>query len=153
MLIKCMLEYVRLKFGKTLGTYGAAAAMGPTGVSSNNIGGNTWQTGVSLALVGKPTAEMSINTTKSIAAKFNGTKLLIIDEISMIGLESLYLIKERIKRALIHNAIDDNEKNNIQQSAWGGLHVILAGDFYQLGNTSNSIISNHIPHTLQMLLY
>jgi hypothetical protein len=41
--IKFIMEYTRLFFGKTRGLYGPVVALGPTGVASNNIGGFTRQ--------------------------------------------------------------------------------------------------------------
>jgi type IV secretory pathway VirB4 component len=42
-LIELIMEFTRLHFGKQRGTYGPAVAMGPTGTSSYNINGYTWQ--------------------------------------------------------------------------------------------------------------
>ena len=41
--IKHLVEYTRLYFGKQKRIYGSAMAMGPTGSSSRNVGGFTWQ--------------------------------------------------------------------------------------------------------------
>ena len=58
--------------------------------------------------------------------------LLILDEISMIGLEDLYYISQTIAQARSTLAQSAVEKEAILAKPFGGLHVIFAGDLYQL---------------------
>ena len=70
-----------------------------------------------------------------VGTKIMGVKFIIIDEISLLSLESLSDIHKYIVGALLAtlptNIVNYDEiKNNIQSKPFGGLHVLFCG-FYQ----------------------
>ena len=65
-------------------------------------------------------------------ANLRGTKLVIIDEISHISLDSLHEISERIKAALCSQESDAVIIAGIKDKPFGGLHTLICGDLYQL---------------------
>jgi PIF1-like helicase len=87
-LIKLIMEYTRLKFGRQRGLYGATIALAPTGCAANVIEGYTWQ-----SCYGKGRSydnkhdNMTQQTARRIGENFGRTMLVVINEISMINLE------------------------------------------------------------------
>jgi PIF1-like helicase len=127
-------EYTRLRFGKQIGLYGATVAMAPTGCAANVVRGYTWQ-----ACYGKGRSQdktgnnkMSSLTAKKIGAKFDGTKLLVLDEVSMINFESLAEMSDRHIEAVISLTEDKEEQERIKSRPFGGVHVLFTGDLWQL---------------------
>lgn len=52
----------------------------------------------------------------------------------MMTPSSLYLFKQRLKAGLLSVTDNPDEKAFIERHAFGGIHVIFGGDFYQLGD-------------------
>jgi PIF1-like helicase len=67
-----------------------------------------------------------------VGEKFNGIKLVVIDEISMINLESLQEMSNRHTLALLTTTTCSVERSNIASKPFGGIHVLFTGDFWQL---------------------
>lgn len=134
-LIKLIMEYANIIHGKQKGLYGSAVALAPTGAAAKVIYGHTWQ-----AVYGKGISKskqkngkrMSPRTAKAVGAKLCGIKLAVLDEISMINLETLYEISERQKESMLAYTEDKNERANNKSKAFGGIHMLFTGDFYQL---------------------
>ena len=133
-LIALIMEFTRLKYGKQKGIYGAAVAMAPTGCAANVIKGYTWQSCYSKGRsnTGKSSAGLSQLTAKKVGEKFRGTKLIVLDEISMINLENLSEISERHKQGLLAITEDIGEREYIKQTPFGGIHMLFTGDLWQL---------------------
>ena len=64
--------------------------------------------------------------------KFEGMRLLILDEIAMISLESLHFIEREVAAAMATLGETPDEKHDIELKPFGGLHVVFSGDLYQL---------------------
>ena len=88
-----------------------------TGVAARNIGGATLH---ALLQLSDSKRDISAKTKRDLAAMWDGVDYLFIDELSMIGCEML----QNISRAL-------TEAKGMT-TAFGGVNVILAGDFAQL---------------------
>ena len=142
-LISLIMEYTQLCHGKQGGIYGSAVAVAPTGAAANVIKGYTWQSVYGKGKFSssnkkkcnkkdKKTPTMPSITAKAVGAKLLGVKLVVLDEISMINLETLYDISERQKIAMGTQTCDVNERNLIYTKHFGGVHVLFTGDFYQL---------------------
>ena len=71
-------------------------------------------------------------TAKKIGEKFYGTKLGVLDETSMINLESLADISHRHRQALLAVTDDSGERQKILEKPFGGLHMLFTGDLWQL---------------------
>jgi len=139
--IKCLIETVRLYYGKQPGLYGSVIIMGPTGSSAHNIGGFTWQ-----SLLGKgfdatmknqnqknQSQFLSQEKAEQIYKRIKGVKLIIIDEVSMVGLEALHEISQRICEAICTSIVDRTERTKISKKPFAGITTVLYGDLYQLG--------------------
>jgi hypothetical protein len=133
--IKLLQEYCRLHFGKQRGLFGPSVAFAPTGPSANNIDGRTWQSGLGKSKKSKVingNAFLTVKGAQAVGANLRGTKLMILDEISLISLDSLYEISERVKSALCSQESDDRVRAAIKAKPFGGLHTLICGDLYQL---------------------
>lgn len=97
-LVRLLQEHCRLKFGKTVGTFGPSVVLGPTGCASNNVKGFTWQGALGVGLNLNLSQGMSLGNKVKIGKKLQGVKLVIIDEMSMISAKDLHEIEMRIKQ-------------------------------------------------------
>ena len=125
-----LMEYTRLRYGKTFGIYSSTMAFGPSGCSSHNLGGRTWQSAVSVSYNNSKSVDSA--KLRLIGENFRGIRLIILDEISMISPSSLATFEHRLRHGIAHIEMDETKKKRILQTAFGGVHVIFGGDFYQL---------------------
>ena len=98
------------------------AVLAPTGTAASLIGGQTYHS--FLGLNGKETQSEKGIVTEQGAERMNRireTEVLIIDEVSMIGCNELYNIASKLAQV--------KERGN---EAFGGAHMVFAGDFAQL---------------------
>jgi hypothetical protein len=131
-LIKIITEYAALKFGKSRRRYGNVIRWAPTGCAAFNIGGVTWQSGVKMRKYrSKKKANVS-DKYREIGTEIEDAKILILDEVSMIGLEDLVVISDTLARARATLEQDEEEKQRVLKLPFGGLHVLFVGDLYQL---------------------
>jgi hypothetical protein len=139
-LINSVTLYAQIHAGKTEGTWGPVLKTAPTGGAAFNIGGSTWH-----SALGKSSAATALRlkdaipdgTIVALQRKAKGTVLFVLDELSLVNCEDLHEISRRLQAAT----------GNLTQP-FGGLHVLLAGDFYQMKTISGTplvtdITSNH----------
>ena len=88
-----------------------------TGVAARNIGGSTLH---ALLQMNESQRDISAKAKRDLAAMWDGVDYLLIDELSMIGCELLHKVSRALTEA------------KGSTTAFGGVHVILAGDFAQL---------------------
>jgi ATP-dependent DNA helicase PIF1 len=93
----------------------------PTGIAAFNIIGRTLHSLLRLPVKAKK-SDLSVATIQSLQALFRDCRFLIIDEKSMINIETLSLIDNRL-RAIFPATAD---------LPFGGINVLLCGDFFQL---------------------
>lgn len=93
----------------------------PTGIAAFNIIGKTLHSLLRLPVKGRK-SDLSVATLQSLQALFLHCKFLIIDEKSMIDVQALSLIDDRL-RAIRPTTADQ---------LFGGVNVLLCGDFFQL---------------------
>jgi hypothetical protein len=74
----------------------------------------------------------SIYRYRQIGIEIQDALILILDEVSMIGLEDLHYISSTLQKARATLFKTMVEKEAILAAPFGGLHVIFAGDLYQL---------------------
>ena len=142
-LIADVAENTRLIFGKTKGLFGSVLIMAPTATAASGISGFTWQSVLKKSRY--KNKGKSIKKLQTIGNNLKGVKLIITDEISMVSYESLYDISETIKAALIA-ASDENDAdtiNLIKQRPFGGIHILMTGDLYQLKPITGTAIFNN----------
>lgn len=92
----------------------------PTGKASFNIQGQTLHSAFRLPLNQKKINHLSASVANTLSTKLYNLKVLIIDEISMVGQHTLDLVDQRLRHI---KGID---------KPFGGVSVIAVGDFYQL---------------------
>ena len=93
----------------------------PTGVAAFNIVGQTLHSLFRLPVKQK-TSDLSTATLQSLQALFQDVRFVIIDEKSMIDLNMLSIIDDRLRLIFPDNS----------GQAFGGLNMLLCGDFFQL---------------------
>ncbi|EED14664.1 conserved hypothetical protein [Talaromyces stipitatus ATCC 10500] len=97
----------------------------PTGVAAYNINGRTLHSLFRLPIARGRMADLTPENLQAMQANLRNVKWLIIDEKSMIGLKQLYWVNLRLQQIF---PTPESESAR----PFGGLNVILAGDFYQL---------------------
>jgi hypothetical protein len=138
-IIHTIRKFCQCYFGRTEGKHGPILLTAPTGSAASNINGATWQSVLHQGRPSKrrdpsivgfdPAKSISAATTVELQLELRGVRIFVLDEISLLNLEGLYEISCRLCVAM-------NTPLNIP---FGGMHVILAGDFYQMisiGGTS-----------------
>ena len=133
-LISLIMEYTQICHGKQKGLYGSALAVAPTGAAANVIKGYTWQSvyGKGRNKSKSKVCNMSKECAQAVGSKIAGVKLIVLDEISMINLETLNEISERQIAAMGTQISDPTERLNLKSKHFGGVHILFTGDFYQL---------------------
>ena len=119
-----------------------------TGVASSNVGGGarTLHDLFQLSKVNETSGSlMPLNgeDLKKLDADLQGLRLLVIDEISMVSRPMLADVDARLKEWRAFN------KHPAKKEAFGGVGVIVAGDFGQLPPTKAEDLSLLCPHELQ----
>jgi hypothetical protein len=117
----------KLMFGKGRGKYGATVKWAPTGSSGYLIDGCTWQSGCHLSAFNGENADY-----RGIGLDLYDAYAIVLDEVSMIGLEDILKMSEHVANARATHFTDVNEQKRIRELPFGGLHVIFCGDFFQL---------------------
>jgi hypothetical protein len=115
-----LIEHLRLVC-ETLGVGIATAA--PAAVAAIPIGGQTLHSLVGLSGTLSPDnfpPPPNPEAMSALRARFRGVRLLVIDEVSMVGMALLGCVSRRLSQVL----------NN--EAPFGGLVVVLSGDFDQL---------------------
>jgi hypothetical protein len=127
--IGAICTFAQIFHGKTVGTWGAVLKTAPTGGAAHNIGGSTYHSALSkVTNNGKAQHEITEGTVVSLQRKALGTALFVLDELSLLSCEDLADISDRLGLATGQTSV-----------AFGGLHTLLVGDFYQMrpvGNTA-----------------
>ncbi|KJK85038.1 hypothetical protein H633G_11133 [Metarhizium anisopliae BRIP 53284] len=93
----------------------------PTGVAGNQISGTTLHSVLHLP-INNDFKPLSTIDKAQLQMKLKDIKYLIIDEKSMLGLRQLSWIDDRLREAF----------PNRNEEFFGGLNIILVGDFFQL---------------------
>jgi hypothetical protein len=100
-----------------------------TGVAAKNISGMTLHTALGINQRSKSTRTKTVH---DLVAMWEGVDFLFIDEVSMIGCNLLLQISEALTSA------------KGDTSAFGGINIIFAGDFAQLGPVGQTRLYAHV---------
>lgn len=108
------------------------AVTASTGIAATHIGGQTIHSWSGLGIREHITSKdlLSINKNKQTVKRLQAVQVLIIDEISMLSGRVLTAVSDILKHF----------KNN--REAFGGVQLILSGDFFQLPPVSREPLSN-----------
>jgi hypothetical protein len=126
-LVNVVIEYLNkiLLFpGQNSDEQPSIAVTASTGKAACNINGTTLHSAFSLPLHGMnhiPKTELKGKELQTLQAKYKHLTVLIIDEVSMIGRLSFDDLNKFLRQ------IKDNDKED-----FGGISVLLIGDFFQL---------------------
>jgi hypothetical protein len=134
-IISDITKYTQILYGKTVGYFGSVVKTAPTGGAAFNIKGHTWHSALGTSGIGRHTqkAQLTDKAISTLKKNLNGSVLFVLDEISLLGLEDLSEISYRLCMA-----------TGVMEKPLGGLHVILAGDFYQMKTISGTpIVESH----------
>lgn len=106
----------------------SVAVTASTGIAACNIGGCTLHSfaGVGLGQEAVPVLISKVRKNGNSVRRWQDTKVLIIDEVSMIDADFMDKL-ETVARAVRKN-----------ESPWGGIQVVLTGDFFQLPPVNKS---------------
>lgn len=106
----------------------SVAVTASTGIAACNIGGCTLHSfaGVGLGQEAVPVLISRVRKNSNSVRRWQDTKVLIIDEVSMIDADFMDKL-ETVARAVRKN-----------ESPWGGIQVVLTGDFFQLPPVNKS---------------
>jgi len=134
-ILHAVTEYTRLLKGKTVGSWGAVLKTAPTGAAAYNIRGSTWQSALGSNSMYPFTTqtEVPLRTQTNLQKCGRGLSLFILDELSLSSSEALFEISEKLKIA-----------TGVVTKPFGGVHVILSGDFYQMMPVNGSSVA--LPH-------
>ncbi len=132
--IKLVVEYTILHFGKQKGFFGAAIAMGPTGSSSRNINGFTWHSVLKMSASSKRQRDLhpSLQTRQRIGKDIDGVKLIVIDEVSLLSCDDLEVLEQRFRLSILTTITNEQDRTRRANLPFAGVHVMFGGDFYQL---------------------
>lgn len=135
-IISDVTKYTQILYGKTLGYFGSVVKTAPTGGAAFNIKGHTWHSALGKSGIGRHTqkTQLSDKAISTLRKNLNGAVLFVLDEISLLSLEDLSEISFRLCTAT----------GNFDKP-FGGLHTLLAGDFYQMKTISGTPIVTTIP--------
>ena len=113
--------WCKLYFGKSSSLLGPVLIVAPTGKAALNVKGRTVDSIFSSFLqISKTTDKIDSKGLRKLQSQMRDVKLLILDEMSMVGLSKLGKI-DKLLRACFDIV-----------RPFGGLNVLFCGDFYQL---------------------
>jgi len=136
-LISTIVKYANYYFGSPKSTL----LMAPTGVAAFNIGGTTIHKALKLRANGDNSNssidKVSQSSISRLENEIGEVKLIIIDEVSMVGAQTLNIINSKLN--LTHN---QTKTNSNEIGYFGGVHVILLGDIFQLSPVGQTSLYN-----------
>lgn len=100
-----------------------------TGIAATHVGGMTLHAWSGIGIADRMTPELldTIVNKEHVAKRLQKAKVLIIDEVSMLSANVLSMVDEVVR-----------EVRHEPERAFGGLQVVLVGDFFQLPPVSRS---------------
>lgn len=115
-------------YWESMSTNDAVAVTASTGIAACNIGGCTLHSfvGVGLGAEALPTLIAKVRKNSNTIRRWQDTKVLIIDEVSMVDSDFMDKV-EALARTIRRN-----------DQPWGGIQVVLTGDFFQLPPVSKN---------------
>jgi ATP-dependent exoDNAse (exonuclease V) alpha subunit len=127
-LLNVIIEWLRATQSKIVGEDPVIIGA-PTGLAAKNVNGRTLHSLFRLPLQdGQATTTAKLNelSMRKLQMEMKSKTFFICDEISMVGEKNFRMVHERLEQL---GTMNTNGKN---QKPFGGYHIILSGDFYQL---------------------
>lgn len=103
-----------------------------TGIAATHVGGMTLHAWSGIGIAERMSEELldAISSKEHIAKRLQKAKVLVIDEVSMLSANVLSMVDE-VARTVRHD----------HEHAFGGLQVVLVGDFFQLPPVSRNQVA------------
>lgn len=118
------------------------AVTASTGIAATHIGGLTIHSWSGIGIKNSLTKRdlNNIVDNKRVANRIKKTKVLIIDEISMLSAETLMMV-EKVCRTILNTTYQGHpEQSRRADLPFGGLQVVLVGDFFQLPPVQRRVV-------------
>ena len=128
--MKCAVHATRLAFT----SFDSVLMTAHTGVAAANMGGGASTVNSLFKITGDTEADdLEGDKLTDLCTKLQNVKLLVIDEVSMLSGLQLEMISRRLDQVMktIHMR-NFNNLNAFSSSGFGGISVMLVGDFGQL---------------------
>ena len=143
---------VMLKSDLPESVHGKIKMCAPTGVAAFNIGCGAASVHKTFSIpVRADLKDLTGEKQKQLEEDFKNVWLVIIDEISMVGCEMFAKINDRLIQAKLddNNRISKAQKYQSQlRPAFGGIGMVLCGDFGQLVPIMQHSLMNSIPESI-----
>ena len=108
--------------------------LAPTGTAAHNIHGQTIHSAFKIPVPpGRNYQPLSSDVLNSLRAELDSLKIIILDEVSMVGTRLLEYLDGRLRQIM-------GKSYSSRAGAFGGVSVVAVGDFYQLAPIPRSPI-------------
>ena len=108
----------------------------PTGTAAFNISGMTIHSTFLIPVAMRQYRSLGADTLNTLRNKLNNVKVVIIDEVSMVGANLFYQIHRRLEEI-------KGCRSNASDSAFGDVTMIAVGDLYQLPPVAKAYVFEH----------
>jgi ATP-dependent exoDNAse (exonuclease V) alpha subunit len=136
-LINAVYQSLLRVYREEIGTHDQEVLLlAPTGKAAHNIGGMTLHTAFSLPINLQANQDLSASVANTLASKLYSLKTIIVDECSMVGAKMFNMVDCRLRQILQST------------DAFGGVNVILFGDFQQFPPVMDRLIFQPISSML-----
>ena len=108
----------------------------PTGTAAFNISGMTIHSTFLIPVAMRLYRSLGADTLNTLRNKLNNVKVVIIDEISMVGANLFYQIHRRLEEI-------KGCRSNASDSTFGDVTMIAVGDLYQLPPVAKAYVFEH----------
>ena len=116
----------------------------PTGAAAFAVGGSTWQRVLGKGY-DKAEGKLTDLIVSKLTANLEGLELFILDEVSLVSLADLSQINMRLQT--LASVSCDPSRQARAHLPFGGYHIIVAGDYYQLTTFSGDPLWKPTPKT------
>ena len=124
LIISLIRKWCSYIYGKTRNNSCSVCAF--TGPAAYSVRRETWHSMFCKKMYDKATvtSKQNVDNAAQLRSKFEGVRLVIIDELSILGLSALW--ETHIKLQIASNCEQKKEL------LWGGYHFLFVGDLFQL---------------------
>ena len=95
--------------------------LAPTGTAAALLHGSTYHSFLGVPIDGQPALRNETTNNSLVKARLDGVEYIFLDEVSMVSCDDNYKISAQLAKAL-----------NVFEFPYGGINMILSGDFAQL---------------------
>ena len=144
-LIDTIKYFTQLTFPHDHTKVGSVSISAPTGKAALNVKGDTVHKTFDFTFLARNKNKFTPKVLEHYQKKFANVKLIIMDEVSMIG----PMMLNKIHKILSAARPDEDLQPGVVPPPLGGIHMILAGDFYQLNPVKDVQVFNRFHQDLE----